>query len=71
MVSHTLGIVLPKDPDILLQGLYSKDFSPYQGEFCSTTLIGALFLIARNWKKKNRHASAEEQVTKMWHIYMM
>jgi hypothetical protein len=43
-----LEIVLPEDPAILLQGIYPKVAPTYLKDMCFTTLIAALFKIARN-----------------------
>jgi hypothetical protein len=46
-----LEIDLPKDPAILLLGIYPKDAPPHHKSMCFTMLIVALFVIARNWKQ--------------------
>ena len=43
-------IDLHQDPTILLLGIYSKDTPSYHKDTCSTMLIVAFFIIARNWK---------------------
>jgi hypothetical protein len=63
-----LGIVLPQDPAIPLQGIYPKYVPLYQKDTCSSMFIAALFIIARNWKQP-RCPSIEEWIKKIWFIY--
>jgi hypothetical protein len=43
-----VGIVLPEDPAIPLLGISPEDVPTYNKDKCSTMLIAALFIIARN-----------------------
>ena len=43
-----LEVVLSEDPAILLLGIYPKVISQYPKDVCSTMLIAALLIIARN-----------------------
>jgi hypothetical protein len=54
-----LDIVLPEDPAIPLLGIYLEDAPTCNKDTCSTMLIAALFIIARNWKEP-RYLSIEE-----------
>jgi hypothetical protein len=65
-----LDIVLPEDPAIPLLGIYPEDVLTCNKDTCSTMLIVALFLIARNWKE-SRGPSREEWIQKMWYLYTM
>jgi hypothetical protein len=62
-----LDIILTEDPAILLLGIY-PEVSTGNKNTCSTTLIPALFIIARTWKEA-RCPSTEEWIQKMWYIY--
>ena len=50
--------------------IYPKDVPTCNKDTCSTMLIAALFIIARNWKEP-RCLSAEEWIQKIWYIYTM
>ena len=65
-----MEIVLPEDPAITLLGIYPKDAPLYNKDTCSTMFIGALFIIARNWKQP-RCSSTKEWTQKMWCLYIM
>jgi hypothetical protein len=65
-----LDIVLLEDLDIPLLGIYPKDAPTCNKDTCSTMFIGAIFIIARNWKHP-RCPSTEEWIQKMWYIYIM
>lgn len=43
-----LGIDLPKDPAIPLQGIYPKDTPPYHKSICSVMFTAVLSIIARH-----------------------
>ena len=43
-----LGIDVPRDLDIPFLGIYPKDAPSYHKDTCSTMVIVALFIIARN-----------------------
>ena len=64
-----LDIVLDY-PAIPLLGIYPKDVPTCNKDTCSTMLIAALFIIARNWKEP-RWRSTEERIQKIWYIYTM
>jgi hypothetical protein len=65
-----LDIVLPEDPAIPLLGIYTEEVPTGNKDTCSTMLIAALFIVARNWKEP-RCPSTEEWIQKMWYIYTM
>jgi hypothetical protein len=65
-----LDIVLPEEPAIPLLGIYSEGVPTGNKDICSTMFIGALFIIARSWKKP-RCSSTEEWIHKMCYIYTM
>jgi hypothetical protein len=50
--------------------VYPEDVPTGKKDTCSTMLIVALFIIARNWKEP-RCPSSEEWIQKMWYIYTM
>jgi hypothetical protein len=54
-----LDIVLPEDPAIPLLGTYPEYAPTFNEDTCSNMFIGALFIIARSWKKP-RCPSTEE-----------
>jgi hypothetical protein len=54
---------LPKDPAILLLGIYPKDSPPYHKDTWSTVFTEALFVIVRNWKQPGC-PSTEEWIQK-------
>jgi hypothetical protein len=68
-VFRKLDIVIWEDPAIPLLGIYA-DIPTGNKDTCSTMLIAALFIIARNWKEP-RCPSTEEWIEKMWNIYTM
>jgi hypothetical protein len=49
--SNSMEIDLPENPTIPLLEIYPKDVPPCYRGTCSTMFIGALFVIARSWKK--------------------
>ena len=63
-----LGTELPYDPAILLLGIHTEE-SRIERDTC-TTMIIALFIIARTWKQP-RCPSADEWKRKLWYIYTM
>jgi hypothetical protein len=69
-VPQKLDIVLLEDPAIPLLGIYPEDVPTGKKDTCSTLFIAALFIIARSWKEP-RCPSTEEQIEKMWYIYIM
>jgi hypothetical protein len=69
-ILRKLNIVLPKDPAILLLGIYPKYASTCNKDTCSTMFIEASFIIARRWKE-TRCPSTEEWIHKMSYIYTM
>jgi hypothetical protein len=58
-----LDIVLPRDPEIPLLGIYPEDVPTGNKDTCSTMFIAALFIIARSWKEP-RCPSTEEWIQK-------
>jgi hypothetical protein len=56
-----LDIVLPKDPAIPLLDIYPEDVPSVNKDTCSIMFAGALFIIARSWKK-SRCPSTEEWI---------
>jgi hypothetical protein len=60
--------VVSEDPAIPLLGTYPEDVPTGNKDKCSTMLIAALFIVARNWKEP-RCPSTEEWIQKMWYIY--
>jgi hypothetical protein len=68
--SYRLEIALPKDPTILLLGIYPKSAPPQPMDMCFTFVIVVLFIIARN-RKQSTYISTKEQIQKMWFIYTM
>ena len=65
-----MGINLPQNPAITLLDMYPKDAQLYYKDICSTIFIAALFLKTRTWKQL-RCPSTEEQIKKIWHIYIL
>jgi hypothetical protein len=65
-----LDIVPPEYPGIPLLSIYLEDVPSSNKDTCSTVLIPALFIIARNWKVP-RCPYTEEWMQKMWYIYTM
>jgi hypothetical protein len=65
-----LEIVLPEDPAILILGIHPQEAPLYHKDLCSTMVIAALLVIARNWKQP-RCPSSQEWIQKMWLIYTM
>ena len=63
-----LQIELPYDPAIPLLGIHTEE-SRIERDTC-TTMIIALFIIARTWKQP-RCPSADEWKRKLWYIYTM
>ena len=62
-----LEIVLPEDSAILHLGIHLTDFPPYPKDTCSTIVIAALFIVARNWMMSLKWRMDK----KMWYIYTM
>jgi hypothetical protein len=54
-----MEIVPLQDPAIPVLGINPEDGPPYHKDTCTTMFIGALFIIARNWKQP-RFPSTEE-----------
>jgi hypothetical protein len=46
-----LDILISEDPAIPVLGIYPEDAPTGNKDTCSTMLIAALFIIARNWKE--------------------
>ena len=61
-----VGMILLEDPVIPLLGIYPEDSPACNKDTRSTTLIAALFIIARSWKEP-RCPSVEEWIQKMWY----
>ena len=62
-----LGIKLPYDPAIPLQGIYPEE-TKTEKDTCTPMFITALFTIARTWKQP-RCPSTDEWIKKLWYIY--
>jgi hypothetical protein len=69
-ILRKLGIHLPQNPAIPLLGIYPKESAPYHKDTCSTMLIAALFIIARN-SEQPRCTPTKAQIKKTWYIYTM
>jgi hypothetical protein len=65
-----LDIILPEDPAIPLLVIHPEEVPTGNKNTCSTMLISALFIIARNWKEP-RCPLTEDWIQKMWYIYTM
>jgi hypothetical protein len=65
-----LDIILPKDPAILLLGIYPEEVPTGNKKTCTPMFIAALFIIARSWKEP-RCPPTKEWIQKMWYIYTM
>jgi hypothetical protein len=63
-----LGINLPKDPALLLLGIYPKSPSSYHKDTWSTMIIWCSFYDTQNYQQP-RSPFTKEWVRKMWHIY--
>jgi hypothetical protein len=50
-ILRKLEIDLPKDPAIVLLGIYPKDTQPCHRGTYSTMFIVTLFVVARSWKE--------------------
>ena len=57
-----LDIVLLEDPAISLLGIYPEDSPTCNKDTCSTMIIAALFIIARNLKEPNRGMDTDNVV---------
>lgn len=64
-----MGDNLCQDPVTPLFGLQSNVSSFYCKDTCSTVFIGALLIIARNWKLIC--LSKKDWIKKVWHTYQM
>ena len=62
-----LEIELPYDPAIPQLGIYPEE-TKIERDTCTPMFITALFIIARTWKQP-RCPSADEWISKLWHIY--
>ena len=66
-----LKIELLYDPAIALLGIYPKDTGVLiQRGTCTPMFIAALSTIPKVWKEP-KCPSADEQIKKMWYIYML
>jgi hypothetical protein len=63
-VSKKTGNSSTSRPAIPLLGIYPKDAPTFHKNTCSTMIIAAFFIIARNWKQ-SRCPSTEEWIKKM------
>ena len=68
-ILKNLGIELPYDPAVPLQGLHTKE-TIIERDMCTPMFIATLFTIARTWKQP-RCPSADEWIKKLWYIYTM
>jgi hypothetical protein len=66
MEIRKMGIDPPALPPHL--GIYPRDVSSFFT--CPIVSMGALFIIARDWKQPSC-PSAQEWIKKMWYIYTM
>jgi hypothetical protein len=69
-----LDVVFPKDPAMLLLGIYPKDAPTYNNDTCYTMFIAPLLIIARSLKKKERNrkkkcSSRDEWIQKVIHLH--
>ena len=64
-----LGIKLPYDPAIPLLSIYPEE-TKIEKYPSIPLFIAALFAIARTWKQP-RCPSTDEQIKKLWYIYMV
>ena len=64
-----LGIKLPYDPAIPLLSIYPEE-TKIEKYTCIPLFTTALFTIARTWKQP-RCPSTDEQIKKLWYIYMV
>ena len=64
-----LGIKLPYDPAIPLQGIYCEE-TKIEKDTCIPLVIAALFAIARTWKQP-RCPLTDEWIKKLCYIYTM
>jgi hypothetical protein len=62
--------LLVEDAAIPLLGVYPENVPTCNKDTCSTMLVAALFIVARNWKEP-RCPSIDEWIQKMWYIYTM
>ena len=63
-------IELPYDPAIALLGVYPRDTGIlFQRGICTPMFIAALLTIPKVWKEP-KCPSADEQIKKMWYIYI-
>jgi hypothetical protein len=60
-----LNIILPKDPEIPLLGIYPEDALTFNKDTCSTMFIADLFIIARSWKEP-RCPSTEQWIQNIY-----
>ena len=66
-----LEIEIPFDPEILLLGIYPKDYkSFYYKDICTRMFTAALCTIAKTWNQP-KCPSMIDWTGKMWHIYTM
>ena len=63
-----LGIKLPYDPAIPPWGIYGEE-TKIEKDTCTPVFLEALFTIARTWKQP-KCPSTEEQIKKLWYIYI-
>lgn len=62
-----MEIYLPQVPAITILGIYAKDISQYHRDTCSTVLIAALLIIARNLEQP-RCPLSDKWIKKMCYI---
>jgi hypothetical protein len=62
-----LDIVLPEDPALHLLGIFPENIPTFNKNTCST-IIAALFIIAKSWKEP-RCPSTEEWIQEMLYTY--
>ena len=66
-----LEIEIPFDPEILLLGMYPKNFKLfYYKDTCTHIFIAVLFTRAKTWNQL-KCPTMIDWIKKMWHIYSM
>lgn len=57
-------------PNYTTIGIYPKNVPSFHKNTCSTILLVALFIVARNWKQHSCPL-AEEYIKKVWYVCTM
>lgn len=67
-IAQKLKIELPYGPAVSPLRTYPEHCMPYRRDVCVSTLIAALFAAAgKNWSQ-TPCPSADERITKTWHV---